>query len=230
MVMPREVLATRSGVGKGIVSSIERTGDARSAQARAALPSLAKTVDRFLDPVIAPWLAEGRDPTGEEKSAWITIVGDRMARASADSILRNLQERRQELAFCGCLEALGYRRVSKLSDMSPGAYMMRPPIHAGTSDSRIPIDVLVHPLDGSPQVFVELKSAGDVTNTNKRRKEESARAKKIRETFGVNTRYVLVLGGHFDTVFVNHMKGDDIEWIWEHDVETGTAAIFGPSS
>jgi len=36
-------------------------------------------------------------------------------------------------------------------------------------------------------------------------------------------RYLLVLGGHFGDLFLDHMVDHRIEWVWEHDVRAGLA-------
>jgi len=86
----------------------------------------------------------------------------------------------------------------------------------------IPIDTVIMPSHASLGDFpllIEAKSAGDYTNTNKRRKEEANKVANLRRRHGSAVRFVLFLCGYFDTGYLNFAAADGIDWVWEHRVD-----------
>lgn len=67
-------------------------------------------------------------------------------------------------------------------------------------------------------LFVEEKSAGDFTNTNKRRKEEAVKMAQLRQTYGVRVRFILFLCGYFDSGYLGYEAAEGIDWVWEHRI------------
>src|SRR5687767_1794528 len=64
-------------------------------------------------------------------------------------------------------------------------------LEGGVHSVNIPIDAVVMPKIGKPKqfpVFIEAKSAGDFTNTNKRRKEEAVKMAQLRCGFKPDAR------------------------------------------
>ena len=85
----------------------------------------------------------------------------------------------------------------------------------------MPIDVVVMPLTakfGDFPLLIEAKSAGDFTNTNKRRKEEAIKVSQLRSTYGDSIRFVLFLSGYFDSNYLEYEAAEDIDWVWEHRI------------
>ena len=72
---------------------------------------------------------------------------------------------------------------------------------------------------GDLPLFVEAKSAGDFTNVNKRRKEEAAKAGQLRRRHGTEARFILFLGGYFDTGYLGYEAAEGIDWVWEHRID-----------
>ena len=62
-------------------------------------------------------------------------------------------------------------------------------------------------------------SAGDFTNVNKRRKEEAAKAGQLRRRLGPRARFVLFLGGYFDSGYLGYEAAEGIDWVWEHRID-----------
>ena len=92
----------------------------------------------------------------------------------------------------------------------------------------IPIDAVIMPLDANPgdlPVLFEAKSAGDFTNTNKRRKEETTKMSQLRKNFGAKVRFNLFLCGYFDGGYLGYEATDGIDWVWEHRIDD--LALFG---
>ena len=72
---------------------------------------------------------------------------------------------------------------------------------------------------GQLPLFIEAKSAGDFTNTNKRRKEEAQKMAQLRHTYGEDVRYILLLCGYFDSGYLGYEAAERIDWVWEHRID-----------
>jgi len=68
-------------------------------------------------------------------------------------------------------------------------------------------------------ILIEAKSAGDFTNTNKRRKEEATKIHQLRETYGEDASLVLFLCGYFDSGYLGYEAAEGIDWVWEHRMD-----------
>ena len=91
------------------------------------------------------------------------------------------------------------------------------PVHQGTVN--IPIDVVIQPQkpnDTHFPILIEAKSAGDFTNTNKRRKEEAQKIRQLKDSYGEQGNLVLFLCGYFDTGYLGYEAAEGLDWIWEH--------------
>ncbi len=81
---------------------------------------------------------------------------------------------------------------------------------------------MIKPLQSKPDEFpllIEAKSAGDFTNTNKRRKEEAMKVTQLRNTHGDKIRFVLFLCGYFDSGYLGYEAAEGIDWVWEHRID-----------
>jgi len=84
------------------------------------------------------------------------------------------------------------------------------------------VDVVVQPPNPRPNgipILIEAKSAGDFTNTNKRRKEEATKVHQLRAYYGPETEFVLFLCGYFDAGYLGYEAAEGIDWVWEHRIE-----------
>jgi len=224
-----------AGVSKNLVKCME---DAQklpqrmpAALADAQLEKIAAIITRMADPDIFVWLENGQKPDQNLTHRAATIVADRLCGAVANPIIRNAQEQRQLAAIKAWLEARGYRPLSKDSpqrfdQMSPGTFSFRmnvPIQREGMPETvNIPIDVVIMPLDrpaGELPVFFEAKSAGDFTNTNKRRKEEATKMTQLRATYGKEVAFNLFLCGYFDSGYLGYEAAEGIDWVWEHRID-----------
>jgi type II restriction enzyme len=86
----------------------------------------------------------------------------------------------------------------------------------------ITIDVVVQPKkprkDRLP-ILIEAKSAGDFTNTNKRRKEEATKIRQLQATYGKGVVFVLFLCGYFGSDYLGYEAAEGIDWVWEHRID-----------
>jgi hypothetical protein len=221
-----------AGVSKNLVGCMEEgklPPRMPAAALEGELEKIGTIIEKMADPDIFVWLQPPRDPTEAEVHRAATIVADRLCGAVANPIIRNAQEKRQLAAIGAWLEARGYRRLPegiKYNAMPAGTYSFRlnVPVKAegGVTSINIPIDTAVMPRSAKPgelPLMIEAKSAGDFTNTNKRRKEEAQKVNQLRHTFGNGVRFILFLCGYFDSGYLGYEAGELIDWVWEHRID-----------
>lgn len=195
-----------------------------------ALTRIGELIRELADKDIFPWLETKKAPDKSEVFRASTIVADRLCGASSDPIIRNSQEQRQLKLIGTWLEKRGYRRIMageglRYDQMKAGTFANRLNIPVSLNDKtriNIPIDVVVKPAGSKEKelpVFIEAKSAGDFTNTNKRRKEEATKVAQLKQNYGEGVRFVLFLCGYFDTGYLGYEAAEGIDWIWEHRID-----------
>ncbi len=199
----------------------------------AQLSKIGNIIERMADPDIFVWIKRAAPATEAEIHRAATIVADRLCGAVANPIIRNAQEKRQLAAIKAWLEARGYRQLPggegvKFTAMPPGTFSFRMNVpvklEGGERTVNIPIDTVIKPKDGEANalpLFVEAKSAGDFTNTNKRRKEEAAKMIQLRNTYP-EVRFCLFLCGYFDSGYLGYEAAEGIDWVWEHRIDDFT--------
>jgi len=191
---------------------------------------IGNTIEKMVDPDIFVWKERGDNGTEEEIRRASTIVADRLCGAVADPIIRNAQEQRQLAAIKTWLEIHGYRElqsgeVKNWLLMPNGTFSFRfnvPVMLDGGRRVNIPVDAIIMRKDAKkgdfPALF-EAKSAGDFTNTNKRRKEEAIKIQQLRKTYGSKITFDLFLCGYFDSGYLGYEAAEGIDWVWEHRID-----------
>ena len=144
----------------------------------------------------------------------------------ADPIIRNAQEKRQLKVIGAYLKKKEYKQVKNgeaktIDSLEPGTFSFRlnVPVKLGANDHKvnIPVDVVICPKDKKRKpILIEAKSAGDFTNTNKRRKEEAVKYAQIKNTYGSDMPFFLFLCGYFDSGYLGYEAAEGIDWVWEH--------------
>ena len=237
----RDRLIGLAGVPRNLVNTMEE--DKRvpprmeSVQLQENLEKIGKVILELIDSDIFVWLDRGDRGETEEISRAATVIADRLCGAEANPILRNAQEKRQLTTIQRWLQERGYKfneetGGKKFDALSPGTFVFHfnaPVYQTGRNrEIRMPIDVIVMPLTaklGDFPLLIEAKSAGDFTNTNKRRKEEATKVSQLRSTYGDSIRFILFLSGYFDSNYLKYEAAEDIDWVWEH--RTNDLAEFG---
>ena len=203
----------------------------------AELAKITTIVTKLADPDIFVWLGRETPATDIEIHRAATIVADRLCGAVANPIIRNAQEKRQLAYIKAWLEARQYVQLpagegTRFDAMPPGtfSFRMNVPIKltGGVQSINIPIDAVIMPRtvkSGEFPLFFEAKSAGDFTNTNKRRKEEATKMAQLRATYGSKVRFNLFLCGYFDSGYLGYEAAEGIDWVWEHRIDD--LALFG---
>ena len=193
------------------------------------LAKIVKVIRRLLDPDIFVWVPERRAPTPGERHRASTIVADRLTGAVANPIIKNAQEKRQLSVIGTYLTKKGYAKKPhqpgiSLGTMTPGTFTFHYPVVTGDEKHKVnvSVDVLIQPHSLRPDklpIMVEAKSAGDFTNTNKRRKEEAKKISQLKATYGEGICYIVFLCGYFDSGYLGYEAADGIDWVWEHRIE-----------
>jgi len=228
----RDRLVGLCGISKNLVNNMElkyRLPPRMSeSELEEELSKVANMIIRLLDTDIFPWLKEGRIPTSEEAYRAATIVADRLCGANTDPIIRNAQEKRQLRKIKRWLESRGFKDMTgrtSFEKLGSGEFAFRLNVPGLMEDGKpvnIPVDVVVMPKEaehGELPLLIEAKSAGDFTNTNKRRKEEATKVGQLRRKLGQGVRYVLFLCGYFDSGYLGYEAAEGIDWVWEHRID-----------
>lgn len=201
------------------------------------LAKIANIIEKLMDPDIFVWLGRKHAPSETEIHRAATIVADRLCGAVANPIIRNAQEKRQLSAIKTWLEARGYKQLpggdsTRFNMMAPGTFSFRMNVPVkltgGVHSVNIPIDAVILPKSAKKNsfpIFFEAKSAGDFTNTNKRRKEEAVKMAQLRTAYGDKVRFNLFLCGYFDSGYLGYEAAEGIDWVWEHRIDD--LSLFG---
>lgn len=193
-----------------------------------SLQRIAYVLNKLLDTELFSWIPKGCTPTTEEKIVAECIVADRLCGTLSDPIIRNEQEKRQLKVIGDYLVAEGYTFVSakdvgSFKTMKQGTftYHLNVPVKMSRLGVNMPIDVVIKRKgcsDDKLPLLVECKSAGDFTNTNKRRKEEAQKMEQLKMTYGTDIDFILFLCGCFDSGNLGYEAAEGIDWVWEHRV------------
>lgn len=222
-----------SGVSSSLVKTMELDRKLPPRMAVAAmdadLEKIGAIIERMADPDIFVWLGRETPATEAEIHRAATIVADRLCGAVANPIIRNAQEKRQLAAIKAWLEARGYAQVAagiRFDAMPAGTFSFRMNVpvklEGGIQTINIPVDAVIKPLNSAANelpIFIEAKSAGDFTNTNKRRKEEAVKMSQLRSNYGGQVRFNLFLCGYFDSGYLGYEAAEGIDWVWEHRID-----------
>jgi hypothetical protein len=230
-----------AGVSPGLVKSMEENKRLpprmNLLEADTQLGRVAAIIERLADPDIFVWVNRAAPATDVEIHRAATIIADRLCGAVANPIVRNAQEKRQLAEIKAWLEARGYSQTivgdgTKFNAMQPGTFSFRMNVpvklEGGVKTVNIPVDAVIMPLTSASEtmpIFFEAKSAGDFTNTNKRRKEEAVKMAQLRNTYGAGIRFNLFLCGYFDSGYLGYEAAEGIDWVWEHRIDD--LALFG---
>jgi hypothetical protein len=225
-MMARDRLIGFAGVNGNLVRSMELDNlvPPRLRNAEEQLGLIASFLITKLDPGLFPWIAEARDPSDAERDKALLVLGERLTRAFYDPELRNEQERRQKALMRAYLQALGFRESTEAAfDLLAGTFGMGRNIVGVREDGaaqNLPTDCVVRPFQSSlPLVCVEMKSAGDFTNVNKRRKEEADKHDALHRAHGDAVVMVLQLFGYFDRSYLSYEASAGLDWAWDHRLE-----------
>lgn len=192
------------------------------------LERICGVLTKLIDVDLFDWRKTDSAPSDQQWALARVVVGDRLCGAIANPIVRNAQEQRQ-FALIECwLNERDYTKEPHpsdrpLSEMRPGTYSFRQNVIVGSiKPVKIPVDVVIQPhapRNPSLPILIEAKSAGDFTNTNKRRKEEATKIRQLRDELGPNCSMLLFLCGYFDGGYLGYEAAEGLDWVWEHRID-----------
>ena len=221
--LARDRLAGLAQVAPSVIKSFEDGKVGISARNLYA-PKIMDVIRDLLDVDLLSWIDETKSPSEAERLLAAYVISDRLCGALTDPQIRNEQERRQIRAITSFLTNKGYVEAhpKTYKDLKPGEYAIHliVKVKAGDRKVNMPGDVLIQPRkarQGDFPIILEAKSAGDFTNVNKRKKEEASKIRLLKETYR-NVRFVLFLGGYFDSSYLGYEAAAGIDWIWEHRI------------
>lgn len=231
----RDRLIGLAGVSPNLVRCMELEGRVPPklsvSKVDSELKKIGDIIGDLLDKDIFPWIETRKKPLKNEVHRASTIVADRLCGAVANPIIRNAQEKRQLASIATWLKERGYVQVKsgeglKFNEMKPGTFSFRlnvpVKLEGGKKTINIPVDTVIKPLKSKKDelpIFIEAKSAGDFTNTNKRRKEEAVKMAQLRNNYGEDVMFVLFLCGYFDSGYLGYEAAEGIDWVWEHRID-----------
>jgi hypothetical protein len=227
----RDRLVGLAQVSKSLIENMERnkriSPNLPQTMVREQLERITTVITHLIDRDIFIWFNGSSDATPDDVRRASTVVADRLCGMLTDPLIRNAQEKRQLQRISQWLEMRGYLQseVRSLRQMQPGTFAHRVNVAAmqeGSVIVNIPIDTVIMPLSAAADdlpLLVEAKSAGDFTNTNKRRKEEATKMRQLRNAFGEQVRFILLLGGYFDSGYLGYEAAEGIDWVWEHRMD-----------
>lgn len=226
--LARERLAGLAGVSKTLINALE-SGRVPKQIDNDTLVRVIDVITKLFDRDIMPWLERRSYPHEMDRLLAEHVIGDRVCGSLSDPLIRNEQERRQLETIKNYLTGKGYKFVESkyiagFKTLKPGCFSFRlnVPVNVGSRKVNLPADVVVmrkNASDGDFPVLIECKSAGDFTNTNKRRKEEAAKIEQLRSTYGKDIEFILFLCGYFDSGYLGYEAAEGIDWVWEHRIE-----------
>lgn len=201
----------------------------------ANLQAMCDVILNLLDVDLFPWLQNHGDVDNRERELATVVVADRLCGAYANPIIRNAQEQRQLALIKSWLIPHGYKykvhpASRPLTEMEPGTFSLRMNVVTKAANGHqvnIPIDVVIQPKKPPAHnmpILIEAKSAGDFTNTNKRRKEEATKVRQLRTTYGEDISLLLFLCGYFDVGYLGYEAAEGLDWVWEHRIDDLAAA------
>lgn len=231
--LARDRLIGLAGIRKAFIKSLEAGTLPKRMAANDVTRELGKIVfviNKLLDVELLPWLEDKTSPNNKDVKIAEAIIADRLCGTLSDPIIRNEQEKRQLNVIAEFLSSLGYKFVSAndipdFRNMEKGTFTYHLNITANLQTRKavnIPIDVAIMRKSdcyGNLPLLIECKSAGDFTNTNKRRKEEAQKIEQLKATYGQDIDFILFLCGYFDSGYLGYEAAEGIDWIWEHRID-----------
>lgn len=227
--LARDRLTGLSGLSQTASSFVKKLeeGTVQSKNSDENIIAILHTINRMLDKNLFPWINDKRIPTPLEVENASKVVADRLIASVANTIIKNAQEQRQLSKVIAYLENKNYKRFlgAKFNEMPLGTYSTRLNVPGKQADGKsinIPIDIVIKSFKQDPlelPILVECKSAGDFTNTNKRRKEEAEKLSNLNRAYGEEVSFILFLCGYFGQPYLSYEAAKRIDWVWEHRIE-----------
>jgi XamI-like restriction endonuclease len=186
------------------------------------LQRICDVIAPLLDLEVLPWRMQNRVATDDERDLAAFLVADRLCASRSDPIIRNAHQVRQRQILAEMLSKAEFVGGAHSPDlpinfMKPGTFAFG--MNVPTEAAMVAVDLVVQskqPAGNRIPIMIELKAAGDFTNVNKRRKEESDKFTNLKGKYGKELKLVLFLCGYFDKNYLRYEADAGIDWVWEH--------------
>ncbi|HEV8432509.1 MAG TPA: XamI family restriction endonuclease [Thermoanaerobaculia bacterium] len=190
-----------------------------------SLKRICRVVEPLLDPELFPSRAKNLRPSEKERELASFVIADRLCTSIANPIVRNAHQTRQKEILRALLVKAGYAENAHPAElpinfMKPGTFAFA--MNVPTKVAIVAVDLVIQPKQPTgtrTPIITELKAAGDFTNVNKRRKEESEKFRNLKGQYGSDLKLILFLCGYFDRNYLQYGADNGIDWVWEHRPE-----------
>jgi hypothetical protein len=155
-----------------------------------------------------------------------------------DPFINIALEKKQLAALKRWLLRHGYKQIasneaSNIDAMPHGTFTFRYNLSSGKKKAsvNIPLDCVVKPIlfksKRDQPIVIETKTSGNVTSAIRRRKKDAQKFAQLKELFGENVKFILLLCGNFDTFYLGYPAAEGIDWVWEHRLDDLGGLLVG---
>jgi succinate dehydrogenase flavin-adding protein (antitoxin of CptAB toxin-antitoxin module) len=182
---------------------------------------IASTILQWLDPDLAPWIAEQRQPKPSERNRFIDIVSALMSAQSAMTDRRKLVSDAQEQAVIERLEMMGWKRQPSSLVRAPGElaskqYMHKAPFATKTRPQEVDIACGI---GGAVVLAMECKVTNDVTNSIKRVNDVLKKSSAWQAKWGTFVETAALLQGVIAPKDVKRLLEAEVHVFWSHRLD-----------
>ena len=146
-----------------------------------------------------------------------------------DPLINIALEKKQLAALKRWLLRHGYKQIenddaSNLDAMTPGTFTVPHALSAKkkktpTNNPTTCVVKTMHAGEHDFPFFIEAKSTGNAASTNRWHKKEAKKFLQLKECYGENVQFILLLCGHFDPFYLGYQAAEGIDWVWEHRLD-----------
>lgn len=211
---------------------VKQTTDRGRRPAGRAFTAAAVLISERLDTARAPWLAEKREPTAEERQAYAMGVASIPATSKLTTKRRGERSGGQEELTREAIAAAGYVGIklpgilaNPAEEMNPGTFAQKSRILAGTNMD-VPVRLKDEHATGQLFLAIECKVSNSSVNSRKRLLEVNGKRRKW-DSAGLPHKFrtAAILAGVFDVTRLIEVQDDGVQIFWEHRLEDLTAFL-----
>jgi hypothetical protein len=187
----------------------------------------AKAVEKALlprvDPLILPWLSEGRAPSYEERERLVERVVSLIAPKQTETRNRNRLSAEQEGAVVTLLEEMGWTQLPSVTIDTraaiPPKHFMNKTRFATATTAAQEVDIACG-FANTVVAAMECKVTNDPTNSVKRVNDVLKKAKAWKDRYGDFVETAALLQGVIKPSDVQRLSDDGVRVFWSHDLDS----------
>jgi hypothetical protein len=190
-------------------------------------PEAATAVENALlpriDPLILPWLSEGRAPSDSERHRLVERVVSLIAPKQTETRNRNRLSAEQEGAVVSLLKELGWAQfpsvtIDTRAAIPPRTFMHKTRFATATTAAQ-EVDIACG-LANTVVAAMECKVTNDPTNSVKRVNDVLKKAKAWKDRYGDFVETAALLQGVIKASDVQRLTDDGVRVFWSHDLDS----------